>query len=72
MYITARVDEHKEQLQSYYKLIEEDLEEIIEDWSAYLLILADPADISDPELDSLEVGHKEQDTPRTNRGKKTE
>jgi hypothetical protein len=31
IYITARVDEHKEELQSYYKLIEEDLEEITKD-----------------------------------------
>jgi hypothetical protein len=28
IYVTARVDENKEELQSYYKLTEEDLEEI--------------------------------------------
>jgi hypothetical protein len=28
IYMTARADEHKQQLQSYYKLTEEDLEEI--------------------------------------------
>jgi len=28
IYITACGDEHKEELQSYYKLIEEDMEEI--------------------------------------------
>jgi hypothetical protein len=34
IYITARADEHKEELQSYYKLTEEDIEEITKDWSA--------------------------------------
>jgi hypothetical protein len=38
IYLTARADEHKEQLQSYYKLTEEDLEEITKDWSTDLLI----------------------------------
>jgi hypothetical protein len=38
IYITVRADEHKKQLQSYYKLTEEDLEEITKDWSADLLI----------------------------------
>jgi hypothetical protein len=47
IYITTRVDEHKQQLQSYYKLTKEDLEEITKDWSADLLIPADPAEISD-------------------------
>jgi predicted house-cleaning noncanonical NTP pyrophosphatase (MazG superfamily) len=36
-YIIARVDEYKEELQSYNKIIEEDLEEIIKDWSIELL-----------------------------------
>ena len=31
IYITARANEHKKQLQSYYKLTEEDLEEITKD-----------------------------------------
>ena len=43
IYITTQVDEHKEELHLYYKLMEEDLEEITKDWSADLLILADPA-----------------------------
>jgi hypothetical protein len=47
IYITVRFDEHKEQLQSYYKLTEEDLEEITKDWSTYLLISADPVEMSD-------------------------
>jgi hypothetical protein len=54
-------------LQSYYKLTKEDLEEITKDWSIDLLIPADPTKMSNPELDSLETTHKEQDTPRTSR-----
>jgi uncharacterized protein YsxB (DUF464 family) len=47
IYITVHsADEHKKQLQSYYKLMEEDLEEITKDWSADLLIPADPVEIS--------------------------
>jgi hypothetical protein len=68
-YITAREDEHKEKLQSYYKLTEEDLEEITKEWSVDLLIPANPAEISD--LDSPEDTHKEQNPPRTSRQKKT-
>jgi uncharacterized protein YsxB (DUF464 family) len=42
IYITVHADKHKEELQSYYKLTEEDLEEITKDWSKVLLIPADP------------------------------
>jgi hypothetical protein len=31
IYITAHAEEHKEELQSYYKLTEEDLDEITKD-----------------------------------------
>jgi hypothetical protein len=48
-YITMRVDEHKEKLHSYYKLSEEDLEEITKEWSIDLLIPANPTDIYDLE-----------------------
>ena len=41
IYITARTGEHKPQMQSYYKLTEEDLEEITKEWSADLLIPVD-------------------------------
>ena len=51
IYITARVDEHKQQLQSYYKLTEDDLEEITKEWSVDLLIPANPVEMSD--VDSL-------------------
>jgi hypothetical protein len=47
--------------------MKEDLKEITKDWSTYLLIPADPTDMSDP--DSPETVH---DTPRPNKTKKTE
>jgi hypothetical protein len=73
LYHYASVDEHKEELQSYYKLIEEDLEEITKDWSAELLIPADPIEMSDPELiGSPETTHEAKDLPGPNRRKKTE
>jgi hypothetical protein len=46
IYLTPRIDEHQEQLQSYYTLTKEDLEEITKEWSADLLVPADPTDIS--------------------------
>jgi len=52
-YITTCTDEHKQQLQSYYKLIEDDLEEITKEWSAYLLVPMDLAKMSD--MDSTET-----------------
>jgi hypothetical protein len=72
IYMTSQADEHKEELQSYYKLTEEDLEQITKDWSTDLLIPTDPVEMSDPELDILEVSHKEHDTLGTSRRKKTE
>jgi hypothetical protein len=65
IYITAWADEHKEKLQTYYKLIEEDLGEITKEWSIDLLIPANPAEISDN--DSPEDTHKEKNIPRTGR-----
>jgi hypothetical protein len=47
IYITVRADEHKQQLQSYYKLMEDDLEEITKEWSVDLLVPVDPAEMSD-------------------------
>jgi hypothetical protein len=67
IYITACTDEHKKQLQSYYKLMEEDLEEITKDWSVDLLIPADPTEISD-----INNPETTQDTPGPSRTKKTE
>jgi hypothetical protein len=47
IYITVHGDEHKKQLQSYYKLTEDDLEEITKEWSTYLLVAANPIDMSE-------------------------
>jgi hypothetical protein len=69
-YITTREDEHKEQLQSYYKLTEEELEEITKEWSVDLLIPTNLTDIYD--IDSPEDIDKEHNTPGTSRQKKTE
>jgi hypothetical protein len=38
IYITARRDESKEELQSYYKLTDEDMEEITKEWPAEFLV----------------------------------
>jgi hypothetical protein len=67
IYIIARIDEHKKQLQSYYKLTEEDLEEITKEWSVDLLIPTDLTKIS--YIDSPKEVH---DTPRPSKTKKTE
>jgi hypothetical protein len=56
-YITAHGDEHKQQLQSYYKLTEDDLEEITKEWSVDLLVAADPADMSDEEIPEAMPGY---------------
>jgi hypothetical protein len=53
IYITVRDDEKKQQLQSYYKLMEDELEDITKEWSTYLLVPVDPVDISN--VDSLET-----------------
>jgi hypothetical protein len=65
IYLTPRADEHQEQLQSYYKLTEEDLEEITKEWSVDLLVSADPAEMSD--IDSPRTA---QDTPGPSKTKK--
>ena len=67
IYISVCTDEHKQQLQSYYKMTEEDLKEITKDWSVDFLIPAGPAEISD--IDSLETT---SDTPGPSKVKKTE
>jgi hypothetical protein len=66
IYITVHVDEHKKQLQSYYKLTEEDLEEITKEWSANLLIPTNPAEIS-----NIDIPQTAQDTTGPRRTKKT-
>jgi hypothetical protein len=72
IYIIAHGDEHKEVLQSYYKITKEDLEEITKEWPIDLLISVDPTELSNLELiESLVVTHEGYDTPRTRRRKKT-
>ena len=60
-------DENKQQLQSYYKLTEEDLEEITKEWLVDLLIPTDPTKLSD--IDNPEVVHN---TPASSKTKKNE
>jgi hypothetical protein len=73
IYITACRDKHKEVLQSYYKLTEEELEKITTKCPAELLIPVDPTKIFDPELiRSPMITREGHDTPGTSRRKKTE
>jgi hypothetical protein len=65
IYLTPRADEHQEQLQSYYKLTEEDLEEITKEWSVNLLVSADPAEMS-----TINSPGTAQDTPGPSKTKK--
>jgi hypothetical protein len=67
IYITTCAKEHKQQIQSYYKLTEEDLEEITKEWSAYLLIPIDSMEISD-----IDCPKTMQATPKPSRKKKDE
>jgi hypothetical protein len=46
IYIKARADGSKQQLQSYYKIIEEDLEEMTKECSEDFLIPANPMELS--------------------------
>jgi hypothetical protein len=50
IYITTRTDEIKEEIQSYYKITEEDLEEITKEWPIEFLILIDQEELFDPDL----------------------
>jgi hypothetical protein len=73
IYITVCADEIKEELQSYYKLTEEDLEEITKEWPTEFLIPVDQAELSNPNLiGSLVVTHEEYDAPNSSRKKKKE
>jgi hypothetical protein len=50
IYITARRDESKEELQSYYKLTDEDMEEITKEWPAKFLVPVEQTELSDPDI----------------------
>jgi hypothetical protein len=73
IYIIVRKDEHKEELQSYYKLTEEDMEEITKEWPAEFLILVEQIELSEPDLiGSPVVTREEHGTPSNNKKKKKE
>ena len=62
IYITSHQDESKEDLQSYYKLTDKDMEEITKEWSAEFLVLVDDVELSDPDIiESPLVTRKEND-----------
>jgi hypothetical protein len=50
IYITTYRNERKEELQSYYKLTEEDMEEITKEWPIEFLVLVEDAELSDPDI----------------------
>jgi hypothetical protein len=73
IYITAGRDEHKEELQSYYKLTKEDMEEMTKQWSAKFLVPVEQTKLFDPELIRIHVVTKEEyDAPHNSRKKKKE
>jgi hypothetical protein len=47
---SLRRDESKEELQSYYKLTDEDMEEITKEWPAEFLVPVEDAELSDPNI----------------------
>jgi hypothetical protein len=67
IYITTRADEHKQQLQSYYKLTKYELEEITKEWSVDLLVPTDPTEMSD-----VDIPKTMSDTPGPSKAKKDE
>jgi hypothetical protein len=48
IYITAHRDKSKEELQSYYKLTDEDMEEITKEWSVEFLVPVEKTELSNP------------------------
>jgi hypothetical protein len=73
IYIIVHGDEHKEEILSYYKLVEEDMEEITKEWLAEFLEPVDQAELSDPNLiGSLVFTCEEYDAPDNSRKKKKE
>jgi hypothetical protein len=71
--ITAHRDEHKEEIQSYYKLTEEYMEEMTNEWHIEFLVLAKQKKLSDPDLiESPIVTREEYDGPSSSKKKKKE
>jgi hypothetical protein len=50
IYITARRDESKEELQSYYNMIDEDMEEITKEWPTEFLVPVEDTKLSDADI----------------------
>jgi hypothetical protein len=64
-------DEHKEELQSYYKLTKEDMEEITKEWPSEFLVPIEQTELSDPNLiGSLVVTREEYEGPSNKKKKK--
>jgi hypothetical protein len=73
IYITTRSDENKEELQSYYKLNNEDMEEITKEWPTEFLVPVEKMDISNPNIIKIPVVTKEEyDGPGNSKKKKKE
>jgi hypothetical protein len=71
IYITAWRDESKEELQSYYKLTDEYMEDITKEWLAEFLIPVGDVELSDPDLiGSPVVTQTEYDGPSSARKNK--
>jgi hypothetical protein len=50
IYITMPRDESKEDLQSYYKLTDEYMEEITKEWPSKFLVPIEDAELSNPDI----------------------
>jgi hypothetical protein len=71
IYITTCGDENKEELQSYYKFTEEDMEEITKEWPIEFILLVGYAEFFDPNLiGSPAVTRTEWDGPSKAKNKK--
>jgi hypothetical protein len=71
IYITACRDESKEELQSYYKLTEEDMVDITKEWSVEFLVPFEQTEPFDPDLiGSPIVTREEYYGPSSARNKK--
>jgi hypothetical protein len=74
IYITTQRDERKEELQSYYKLTDEDMEEITKEWPTKFLVPMEYIELFDPDIIEIPlVTQTEYDGPSSaNKKKKKE
>jgi hypothetical protein len=71
IYIIAQRDKRKEELQSYYKLTDEDMEEITKEWLVEFLVPMEDTDLSIPNIiESPLVTQNEYDAPSSTKRKK--